>query len=168
VGESVDFTDQSTNTPASWSWDFGDGNISTERSPSHTYNDTGTYTLILTVSNNYGSDSETKEDYIEVSEEVEVLCEAIEGVPENCEIPTFCCPSDGGNCFYVNPDGEDYYCDVTQASDSNPDGCNEAIDNFINDHCSKMTKPEMVPVTNEMSAFTKKLLEKARAHSVCM
>ncbi|MFO7864491.1 MAG: PKD domain-containing protein [Salinivirgaceae bacterium] len=169
VGDSISFTDQSTHNPVSWRWDFGDGNISDERNPTHIYTDTGSYTITLTVSNSYGSDSEMKENYIKVSEEeIEYFCQALDGVPENCEIPTICCPSDGSDCFYVNPDGEDYYCDVTQASDSNPDGCNEAIDNYINDHCSKMPKSEMIPITIKMSAFTKKLLEKARRQSVCM
>jgi len=73
VGESVIFTDQSTNNPTSWSWDFGDGSTSTEASPSHTYSSAGTYTVELTVSNDYGSDTETKTDYITVSSSVEMI-----------------------------------------------------------------------------------------------
>jgi len=64
----VDFTDQSTGDPTSWLWDFGDGGTSTEQNPTHTYNDTGTYTVKLTVTNDYGSDTETKVDYITVTE----------------------------------------------------------------------------------------------------
>jgi len=63
----VQFTDQSSGNPTSWSWDFGDGGTSTEQNPSHTYNDPGTYTVSLTVTNAYGSDTETKTDYITVS-----------------------------------------------------------------------------------------------------
>ena len=63
----VSFTDQSTNNPTSWSWDFGDGSTSTEQNPSHTYNDAGTYTVSLDVSNSCGSDNETKTDYITVN-----------------------------------------------------------------------------------------------------
>jgi|FLOH01.1.fsa_nt_gi uncharacterized protein (TIGR02145 family) len=64
----VNFTDQSTNNPISWLWNFGDGNTSTIQNPLHTYNNTGTYTVSLTVSNEGGTDIETKADYISVSE----------------------------------------------------------------------------------------------------
>ncbi len=65
-GETVTFSDQSSNNPTSWSWDFGDGSTSTEANPSHTYSNAGIYTVELTVSNNYGSDTETQTDYISV------------------------------------------------------------------------------------------------------
>ena len=63
----VSFTDQSTNNPQSWEWNFGDGGSSTEHSPSYTYNDIGIYTVSLTVTNVYASDTEIKENYIIVS-----------------------------------------------------------------------------------------------------
>ncbi|HOW14101.1 PKD domain-containing protein, partial [Methanosarcina sp.] len=63
----VNFTDQSTGTPTSWLWDFGDGTNTTEQNPSHIYTSTGTYSVSLTVSNDDGSDSEIKTDYIVVS-----------------------------------------------------------------------------------------------------
>jgi PKD repeat protein len=62
----VNFTDQSTGQITSWSWDFGDGSISTEQNPSHTYTDDGSYTVSLTVTGPGGSDTETKADYIKV------------------------------------------------------------------------------------------------------
>ena len=64
----VSFTDQSTNNPTSWSWDFGDGGTSTAQNPSHTYNTAGTYTVKLTATNDCGSDTQTKVDYITVTE----------------------------------------------------------------------------------------------------
>ncbi len=64
----VNFTDQSTNNPTSWSWDFGDSNTSTAQNPSHEYTSVGTYTVSLTATNSGGSDTETKTDYISVSE----------------------------------------------------------------------------------------------------
>jgi PKD repeat protein len=64
----VDFTDESSNLPTGWSWDFGDGNGSTEQNPSHTYWAAETYTVILTATNQYGSDTHTEIDYITVSE----------------------------------------------------------------------------------------------------
>jgi PKD repeat protein len=56
AGQPVQFTDASTGNPTTWSWDFGDGGSSTARNPSHTYAQTGTYTVTLTV----GRDSQTK------------------------------------------------------------------------------------------------------------
>ncbi len=64
----VDFTDLSTNGPTSWAWDFGDGGTSTAQNPSYTYNTAGTYTVALTATNAYGSDTKTAIDYITVTD----------------------------------------------------------------------------------------------------
>ncbi|MEZ5359993.1 MAG: PKD domain-containing protein [Candidatus Zixiibacteriota bacterium] len=64
----VSFTDLSTNSPTSWSWNFGDGGTSTAQNPSHTYTAAGTYTVSLTATNSCGSDGETKTAYISVDE----------------------------------------------------------------------------------------------------
>jgi hypothetical protein len=48
----VSFTDGSrdaNNDIASWAWDFGDGNTSSEQNPIHAYAAPGTYQVILTV-----------------------------------------------------------------------------------------------------------------------
>ncbi|MDR7667316.1 PKD domain-containing protein, partial [Methanosarcina sp. Z-7115] len=55
----VQFTDTSTGTPTSWSWDFGDEVASAEQNPVHMYNTQGTYTAKLTVNNANGSASTT-------------------------------------------------------------------------------------------------------------
>ncbi|MCK9580972.1 MAG: PKD domain-containing protein [Methanoregula sp.] len=60
----VQFTDKSTGLPTAWTWDFGDGASSTEQNPSHTYSSFGIYTVTLTATNNDGSDSVSKRDYI--------------------------------------------------------------------------------------------------------
>ena len=62
----IEFNDESTNGPTSWSWDFGDGGTSTDQNPTHTYTADGTYTVTLTASNGIGSDDEIKVDYIVV------------------------------------------------------------------------------------------------------
>jgi uncharacterized protein (TIGR02145 family) len=67
-GQGIQFTDQSTNSPTSWNWNFGDGSTSTFQNPSHSYLNVGNYTVTLTATNSYGSDSETKTNYITVSE----------------------------------------------------------------------------------------------------
>jgi PKD repeat protein len=65
----VDFTDESSNNPTSWSWAFGDGGTSTQQNPTYVYNTVGTYTVTLTATNAYSSDDEVKVDYINVTEQ---------------------------------------------------------------------------------------------------
>ncbi|RNI15907.1 PKD domain-containing protein [Methanohalophilus sp. RSK] len=60
--ETVDFTNQSSDTDGNivgWSWDFGDGNTSTDQNPSHQYSSEGTYTATLTVTDNDGNTGST-------------------------------------------------------------------------------------------------------------
>lgn len=64
----VSFIDNSSGDPTSYAWDFGDGNTSNAANPSHTYTAAGVYTVSLTVSNAYGSDTMTRTDYITVDE----------------------------------------------------------------------------------------------------
>lgn len=56
----VQFTDASTGSPISWSWNFGDGTSSTARNPAHTYIKTGRYPVSLTVNNSAGSSTKTR------------------------------------------------------------------------------------------------------------
>jgi Zn-dependent metalloprotease len=49
-GTPVSFTDQSTNSPSSWIWDFGDGNISTDQNPMNAYFSSGLHTIQLIAS----------------------------------------------------------------------------------------------------------------------
>jgi PKD repeat protein len=64
----VTFTDGSAGGPTSWAWAFGDGGTSTDQDPVHTYTAAGTYTVILTATNQYGSHTRTRNDYITVTE----------------------------------------------------------------------------------------------------
>jgi len=56
-GTSVNFTDLSTNLPTTWSWNFGDNTTSTNQNPQHIYQNPGTYTVNLIVTNAQGSDN---------------------------------------------------------------------------------------------------------------
>jgi len=69
AGDTVNFTDLSTNTPTSWSWSFAGGTpaTSTTQNPSVVYNTAGTYGVDLTASNIAGSDLESKPNYITVN-----------------------------------------------------------------------------------------------------
>lgn len=62
----VCFTDGSTGTIDSWSWDFGDNTTSTVQNPCHLYSLPGIYPVKLTVSNIYGNNSLTRSEYITV------------------------------------------------------------------------------------------------------
>ena len=64
----VDFTDLSTDSPISWTWNFGDGGSSTDQNPSHTYTSAGNFDVSLTATNSIGSDVETKTGYITVTD----------------------------------------------------------------------------------------------------
>ncbi len=69
VGEvplEVQFNDTSTGAPSSWFWNFGDGDFSTEQHPAHTYTAEGTYSVMLSVGNDFGDDSELQTDLISV------------------------------------------------------------------------------------------------------
>ncbi len=64
---SVNFTDNSTGVPTSWSWDFGDGQTSSQQNPSHTYANNGTYNVKLIAQNSIGSNTVTKNGIVTVS-----------------------------------------------------------------------------------------------------
>ena len=60
VGQTVQFTDNSSGSPTSWSWKFGDGGTSTQKNPTHSYSSAGSYNVTLTVSNGTSSNSMTQ------------------------------------------------------------------------------------------------------------
>jgi len=72
LGSIVNFTDGSVNFPKNWVWNFGDGSTSNEKNPNHIFNEVGEYSITLTVSNDFGEDSETKIDHINVGETPEI------------------------------------------------------------------------------------------------
>lgn len=50
----ITFTDLSTGDPTEWNWNFGGTGGSTEMSPTYSFPDTGTFTVLLEISNQYG------------------------------------------------------------------------------------------------------------------
>ncbi len=58
-GKTVKFTDKSTGSPTSWSWNFGDKCTSTVKNPTHKYKKAGKYKVILTAKNAKGSNQKT-------------------------------------------------------------------------------------------------------------
>lgn len=69
TNETVLFIDNSTGSPTSWFWDFGDGATSAVQNPDHVYNEDGGYIATLTVKNEVGTDTISKNCYVMVDNE---------------------------------------------------------------------------------------------------
>lgn len=67
LGSIVQFNDTSSDAPTSWIWVFGDGSGSSSRNPTHTYTSIGLYTVNLTASSAYGTNTISKTNYINVT-----------------------------------------------------------------------------------------------------
>ena len=69
-GERIQFTLQEVSggiAPYSYLWEFGDGETSTDENPSHSYDDSGYYTVSLTVTDDRGNtDTQVRDGYISV------------------------------------------------------------------------------------------------------
>lgn len=50
-----------------WFWDFGDGTTSTDPEPAKVYNSLGSFTVSLTATNAFGTDTETKTNFITIA-----------------------------------------------------------------------------------------------------
>jgi len=74
---SVTFTDQSTNSPTSWTWEFRITGtetwtqFSTDQNPTYIFTNSGTYDIRLTVTNSGGSSQEVKTGFITVNANVD-------------------------------------------------------------------------------------------------
>jgi len=78
VGEvplTVQFSDKSSGKPTTWNWNFGDGGTSNEQNPSHTYNQTGYFTVTLYVSNGNEIKNTTKSNYIQVIDKIPLVAD---------------------------------------------------------------------------------------------
>ena len=103
VGETVNFTDLSTNNPTSWNWSFSGGTptSSTTQNPQIVYNSPGTYNVSLTVSNAFGTDTKTKTDYIHVSTPSIVNFTADQTIINQGEVVHFSDLSTGNPYFWL-------------------------------------------------------------------
>ena len=103
AGETVNFTDLSTNNPTSWNWSFSGGTptSSTTQNPQVVYNSPGTYNVSLTVSNAFGTDTKTKTDYIHVSTPSIVNFTADQTIINQGEVVHFSDLSTGNPYFWL-------------------------------------------------------------------
>jgi gliding motility-associated-like protein len=82
-GDETIFTDQSTpmSYPLnSWTWDFDDGNTSTNQNPQHTYGSYGTYNVTLQIQDEYGcGDQVTQQVEVHAAPEIQFSAQPVEG-----------------------------------------------------------------------------------------
>ncbi len=85
----VQFTDSSSagsGVISQWQWDFGDGTLSNDQNPAHTYTNSGIYTVILRIVNSNGcSQVITKSSYIKVPNGVKAQFSYVSG--KGCKPP---------------------------------------------------------------------------------
>ena len=76
IGQSVQFTDLSTNNPTTWNWSFPGGTPASSnlQNPAVTYASSGSFDVTLTVTDADAGDTEIKTDYISV-DPAPVYCE---------------------------------------------------------------------------------------------
>jgi PKD repeat protein len=106
----VSFTDLSTNFPDTWLWTFTpatvtftDGTDENSQNPKVIFDEVGLYTVELTASNNGGSNTVTKVDYINVFEALSVVVSASSDeicVGESTQL--FATPSGGTGTYTYN------------------------------------------------------------------
>ena len=72
-GVEIEFTDMSVNCPSAWEWEFSPNTITymngtnqNSQDPEVMFNESGTYSVSLTVTNSAGSNSLTKDEYISI------------------------------------------------------------------------------------------------------
>jgi len=75
IGQTVSFTDLSSESPSSWVWVFDpsaiehvEGTTAISQHPKVKFRNAGPYTVTLTASNDNGSDTKSVVDFINVSE----------------------------------------------------------------------------------------------------
>jgi serine protease len=103
AGGQVVFTDQSSYNPTSWQWSFPGGSPASfngKNPPSIIYNTPGQYNVSLTVTNTFGNNTNTKTNYITVTEAASCLTVNLP-IPSSWNVVTYTTGS-GSNEGFVN------------------------------------------------------------------
>lgn len=93
-GNNIQFSDASTNTPTTWTWNFGDGTQSSQQNPTHNFANAGWYVVSLTASNAAGVDSFVDSVEVLVSPSVSLT---------SSDVDNMVCLDQGNLSLTVNP-----------------------------------------------------------------
>ncbi|MFA5414772.1 MAG: PKD domain-containing protein, partial [Methanoregula sp.] len=134
----VRFTDNSTNSPISWLWSFGDGDSTnaTVQSPVHQYASAGTYSVTLNATNAGGSGILTRTNYITVNPPPTYIITASAIPPGGSISPSGAVSVEVGNnqSFTVNADTGYHIADVVVDGVSNGTISSYTFTNVVVNH----------------------------------
>ncbi|MEM0999886.1 MAG: S8 family serine peptidase [Bacteroidota bacterium] len=128
VGNTVIFTDQSSNAPTGWNWSispnnfvFVNGTSASSQNPEVQFSATGLYTVTMTASNIFGSDTYSISAYIDITAGATApLVEGFQGafLPQGWSI--------------VDPGGSNTWAQATNITGSNGNPTNAAfVENYV-------------------------------------
>jgi gliding motility-associated-like protein len=82
----TDLTKAGSGSISKWEWDFGDGTISTDQNPNHTYTSLGNYNITLKATNSFGCFSfKTAPSYIQIKSGAKA--DFTNSIPNSCKAP---------------------------------------------------------------------------------
>lgn len=127
VGDSVSFFDESLYNETGWEWEFEGGApaTSTDATPVITYDNEGSYTATLTVSNELGEDEEVKTAYVSVLSPVGEQPPFTEGFEDMSSL------QESGRWFINNEDGDPITWELNESVGYNSSSC-VWVNNFSN------------------------------------
>ena len=112
-GGQVMMINAATDDAEDFTWDFGDGNTSTDPSPTHTYTSSGTYTVVLVACNAAGCDTTAQEIVVDIDCAEVILGPGSPTSISTCVGQLF--DSGGADATYSN--GENYQVTLISGSD---------------------------------------------------